>query len=113
LLCTAAHRAAGAVLAALIWSGYLALILRSIARGRRDVDCGCTFGAARRPLGTYPVVRNMGLAVMAAVVALGSASAAAAAVIGSQILAALALLALYCALDQVMALTPPRIGELL
>jgi hypothetical protein len=55
----------------------------------------------------------MGLAVMAAVVALGSASAAAAAVIGSQILAALALLALYCALDQVMALTPPRIGELL
>jgi hypothetical protein len=112
LLCTAAHRAAGGVLAGLIWSAYLALILRSISHGRRDVDCGCTFGAEGRPLGTYPVVRNMGLAVMAAVVALGSASAAAA-VIGSQILAALALLALYCALDQVMALTPPRIGELL
>jgi hypothetical protein len=113
LLCTPAHRAAGAVLAALIWSAYLALILRSIARGRRDVDCGCTFGGARRPLGTYPVVRNMGLAAMAAAVALGSASAEAPAVVGSQILAASALLALYCALDQAMALTPPRIGELL
>jgi hypothetical protein len=113
LLCTAAHRGAGGVLAGLIWSAYLALILRSIARGRRDVDCGCTFGAARRPLGTYAVVRNMGLAAMAAVVALGSVSAAAAPLIGSQILAALALLALYCALDQAMALTPPRIGELL
>lgn len=113
LLCTAAHRGAGGVLAGLIWSAYLALILRSIGRGRRDVDCGCTFGAARRPLGTYAVVRNMGLAAMAAFVALGSASAAASPLIGSQILAALALLALYCALDQAMALTPPRLGELL
>jgi hypothetical protein len=113
LLCTEAHRTAGGVLAGLIWGAYLALILRSIARGRRDVDCGCNFGAARRPLGTYPVVRNMGLAVMAAVVVLGSASAASAAVVGSQILAALALLALYCALDQAMALTPPRSGEIL
>ena len=113
LLCTAAHRAAGGALAALIWSAYLALIVRSIAQGRRDVDCGCTFGGARRPLGAYPVARNIGLAAMAAVVALDSASGAAAPVIGSQILAALALLALYCALDQAMALTPPRTGELL
>jgi hypothetical protein len=113
LLCTAAHRAAGGVLATLIWSVYLALILRSIGRGRRDVDCGCTFGAARRPLGTYAVARNLGLAVMAAAVTLDAASAAAVPVIGSQILAAPALLALYCALDQAMALTPPRSGELL
>jgi len=113
LLCTAAHRAAGGLLAGLIWSVYLTLILRSIAQGRRAVDCGCTFGAARRPLGTYAVARNLGLAVMAAAVALGSSSDAAAPVIGSQILAALALLALYCALDQAMALTPPRAGELL
>jgi hypothetical protein len=113
LLCTAAHRGAGGVLAALIWSAYLALILRSIARGRRDVDCGCTFGGARRLLGAYAVVRNLALAAMAAAVALDSTSAAAVPVIGSQILAALALLALYCALDQAMALTPPRFGELL
>jgi hypothetical protein len=114
LLCTAAHRAGGGVLAGLIWSAYLALILRSIARGRREVDCGCTFGAARRPLGAYAVARNFGLVLMAALIALGSAgSAAAAPVIGSQVLAALALLALYFALDQAMALTPPRIGELL
>jgi hypothetical protein len=51
LLWTPSHRVVGGTLAVLIWGGYLALILRAIAQGRRDVDCGCTFGAAQRPLG--------------------------------------------------------------
>jgi Methylamine utilisation protein MauE len=113
LLWTPSHRAAGGVLAVLIWSGYLLLILRAIVQGRRDVDCGCTFGSAQRPLGAYQVVRNAGLTGVALLVAAGSAVSVTGPLIASQILAALALLALYGALDQVMTLTPPRTGELL
>lgn len=113
LLWTPSYRAAGGVLAVMIWGGYLLLILRAIAQGRRDVDCGCTFGNAQRPLGAYHVVRNAGLTSAALLVAAGCAASATGPLIASQMLAAFALLALYGALDQVMALTPPRSGELL
>jgi hypothetical protein len=106
-------RAVGGMLAALIWGGYLGLILRAIAQGRRNVDCGCTFGATQHPLGAFQVARNMMLTGVALLVAAGSAAGATGSVVASQILAALVLLALYGALDQVMALTPPRSGELL
>jgi Methylamine utilisation protein MauE len=112
LLWTPSSRALGGVLAALIWGGYLALILRAIAQGRRDVDCGCTFGATQRPLGVFQVMRNGVLVCAALLVAAGSAASVTGPVIASQILAAFALLALYGALDQVMALTPLRRGEL-
>ena len=123
LLLTPAYRAVGGVLAALIWAAYLGLILRAIAQGRRDVDCGCTFGISHRPLGALQVTRNSVLVVMAALVS-GSAAVSGSALdglwstaggpaIASQILAALALAALYGALEQVMALTPPRGGVLL
>jgi hypothetical protein len=46
-------------------------------------------------------------------VAAGSAAEVTGPVAASQTLAAVVLLALYGALDQVMALTPPRSGELL
>jgi hypothetical protein len=105
------HRALGGVLAALIWGGYLALILRAIAQGRRDVDCGCTFGGTQRPLGVFQVMRNGVLVCVALLVAVGSAASVTGPVMASQILAAFALLALYGALDQVMALTPLRRGE--
>jgi hypothetical protein len=113
LLCTPSFRAAGAALAILTWGGYLVLILRAIAQGRRTVDCGCSFGRAQRPLGAYQVVRNAALTGAALLVAAGAAAGATGWVSGSQILAAFALLALYFALDQVMALLPPRAGELL
>ena len=59
-------------------------------------------------------VKQMAVAVCAAVlVAAGSAAGVSGPVIAPQILAALVLLALYGALDQVMALTAPRSGELL
>lgn len=123
LLLTPAYRTLGGIAAALVWAAYLGLILRAIAQGRRDVDCGCTFGMAHRPLGAFQVTRNSVLVVMAALV-IGSAvagggapvglgSSAGGPVIASQILAALALAALYGALEQVMALTPPRGGVLL
>jgi len=113
LLWTPSYRVVGGALAALIWGGYLALILRAIAQGRRDVDCGCTFGASRRPLGVFQVVRNVVLTGAALLVAAGSASGVAGPVVASQILAAFVLVVLYGVLDQVMALTPPRSGELI
>jgi hypothetical protein len=113
LLWAPPYRVMGGALAVLIWGGYLALILRAIARGRRDVDCGCTFGAVQRPLGVYHVARNTVLTGVAVLVAAGCAAGVSGPVVASQILAALVLFALYGALDQVMALTPPRSGELL
>ncbi len=113
LLWTPPFRAAGAALAVLIWGGYLVLILRSIAHGRRAVDCGCSFGPAHRPLGAYQVVRNSALTGAAMLVAAGAAAFPTGPVEGSQILAGAALLALYFALDQAMALMPPRAGDLL
>ena len=113
LLWTPSYRGVGGALAALIWGLYLALILRAIAQGRRNVDCGCTFGVAQHPLGLFQVSRNALLAGMAFLVTAESAAGGAGPIIASQILAAFALLALYGALDQVMALMPPRGGELL
>lgn len=111
LLLMPSYRAAGGVLAGLIWASYLLLILRAIAQGRRNVDCGCTFGAAQRPLGAYQGVRNGLLTSAALVVAAECAVSATGPVTPSQILAACALLALYGALDQVMALRPLRSGH--
>jgi hypothetical protein len=109
-------RMVGALLAALVWTVYLVLIVRAIAAGRRDADCGCSFGAKSRPLGAYQVTRNAVLLGLAAFVVLdawwtGGPVAVGAGDLGSQILAAGALLALYGALDQVMALQPLRGGE--
>jgi hypothetical protein len=113
LLLTESYRTAGGLLAALIWGGYLALILRAILQGRRDVDCGCSFGATRRPLGAFHVMRNVVLAGAAVLVSAGAATGFGGPIVPSQVLPALALLALYGALDQVMGLTPPRDGVLL
>jgi len=110
LLWTSSYRMAGGLLAALIWGGYLSLILRAIAQGRRDVDCGCSFGATHHPLGAFQVWRNVVLAGAALLVSAGSATGTGGPLVPSQVLPALALLALYGALDQVMVLTPPRGG---
>jgi Methylamine utilisation protein MauE len=115
MLLTPAYRAPGGALAALIWTGYLCLIVRAMAQGRRDVDCGCTFGMARHPLGMFQVTRNAVLVGMGVLAAVGSlmAGGAAAGMGFSQILAALSLAALYGALEQAVALRPPRGGVLL
>jgi uncharacterized membrane protein YphA (DoxX/SURF4 family) len=115
LLLVPSYRAAGAVLAACVWALYLALILRSLIQGRRNVDCGCSFGP-EHPLGFFQVARNGILLGMTVFVAWATSSASTSAVDfvqGSQIVAACASLALYGALDQVMALRPLRSGEML
>ena len=106
-----ASRATGAVLAALIWTLYVALIVRAIVQGRRDVDCGCSFGPTSRPLGSYQIARNLVLAALALFIAWVSAFGGAVPAQGTFVLGGLALLALYGALDQVMALQPLRSGE--
>lgn len=110
LLLMSALRTPGALLAALVWSAYLALIVRAILEGRRDADCGCSFGPTPRPLGSYQVARNSSLTGVAIGVALAD-PAAGISVQASEVLAACALLALYGAMDQVMALQPLREGR--
>jgi len=107
-------RSEAAFAATLLWAAYLALIVRALIDGRRDADCGCSLRAAHRPLGSYHVVRNGVLLVLAAFVAAASNSsdgAVAVAASTTQILPACALLASYLALDQVMALQPLGRGE--
>jgi hypothetical protein len=112
LLFSSSYRVLGALLAASILTVYLTLIVRSLIAGRRDVDCGCSFGPARHSLGAFEVVRNSVLASMALFVAV-SAVRGGAAVAVSQVLGAAALLALYGALDQAMGLQPMRKGAVL
>ena|SRR5271165_3160192 len=118
--------AQGALLAALIWSGYFALIARAVLAGRREIDCGCSFGATHRPLGAFHLWRAATLVALAGLLAATGWSAEfdvhapalvlldGAGALGalSQGLGAFALLALYAALDRVMAIGPLRGGVL-
>jgi hypothetical protein len=113
LLVMPASRTAGAMVASLIWTVYLALIVRALAQGRREVDCGCSFGSVRHSLGSFEVARNAVLLGFATLIACVSAQSGEVSIQGSQVLAACALLAVYGALDQVMALRPLRGGEVL
>ncbi len=106
-----------ALLAALIWSGYFVFLLQAVAAGRSEVDCGCSFGGAHRPLGLFQMLRAAVLALLGLGVALSAAIApgsvaydVSAAAIATQLLAGLALLALYAALDQVVTQPPLRAG---
>jgi hypothetical protein len=106
-----------ALLAALIWSGYFVFLLQAVAAGRSDVDCGCSFGAAHRPVGLFQMLRAALLVLLGLGVALSAAIAPGAlaydvsvAGIATQLLAGAALLALYAAVDQVMSVQPLRAG---
>ena len=109
LLFVPSYRVLGALHTATILTVYLAHIARSLSAGRRDVDCGCSFGPVHHTLGAFEVGRNATLATMALFVA-GSAVRGGPVITASQVLAAAAMLALYGALDQVMGLRPMRKG---
>ena len=112
LLFVPAYRVLGALLASLVLTVYLALIVRSLVSGRSDVDCGCSFGPAKHRLGAFEAGRNavlVGLALLAA----ASSAPGAGSIAASQVLAAGALVAVYAALDQAMALQPMRRGTVL
>ncbi|MEK7266500.1 MAG: MauE/DoxX family redox-associated membrane protein [Pseudomonadota bacterium] len=62
-------RAAAGVGAAALLLAYGGAIAFNLARGRRDIDCGCTFGGSGERLTPVLVIRNAGLAVLALAVA--------------------------------------------
>lgn len=53
---------------------YAAAIAVNLARGRRDIDCGCAGPNAKQPLSEWLLARNA-LLIVAALVCLGGASA--------------------------------------
>jgi hypothetical protein len=112
LLVLPADRALGALIAACLLTGYLALIARALIAGRRNVDCGCNFGSERHTLGGFELGRNAVLAGMALFVA-ASALRGGPQIAASQILGAVALLARLAALEQVAGLQPMRRGAVL
>lgn len=88
----------------LLYAGAMALAL---ARGRRELDCGC-FGPARgRPVGPALVLRNLGLAALGA---LALAPESARPLVGLDVatgcLATAAALLLLASLDQALANAP-------
>jgi hypothetical protein len=62
--------AAGAVLLLM----YSAAITINLARGRRDLDCGCGGFGRRTPIGSWMVVRNLSLACTLSLVMIPEAS---------------------------------------
>jgi len=118
LLLLPTTRAAGAWLAALIWGAYCVALLRTLRAGRTDVDCGCSFGTAHRPLGAFQWMRSLALSMLACGVGcaamLAAPSASAGAAFGARataLFAGLGLLGVYAALDQLAGLRPLRAGE--
>lgn len=66
-------RALALVATALLLALYAAAIAVNLARGRRDIDCGCAGPAARQPLSEWLLARNA-ILVAAALVCLGGAA---------------------------------------
>ncbi len=58
-------RAAGLLSAATLLVVYGAAVAINLARGRRDIDCGCAGPAVRRPISGALVARNAALAALA------------------------------------------------
>jgi hypothetical protein len=97
----------GPLAAALVLLAYAAAIGINLARGRPDIDCGCSGPAARRPIGWPLVARNVGLAVLASA---GLAAVTPRTLVWvdafTVIAATLAAAALYAAADRMLALAP-------
>jgi hypothetical protein len=99
---------APALAAAALLALYAGAIGVNLARGRRDIACGCAGPASRRPLGAGLVVRNLALAGLALAAALPSGARPlhpvdVATVAGLAAAGAL----LYAAADRALALAPP------
>ena len=83
---------------------YAGAIIINLARGRRDLDCGCAGPAATRPVGEGLVARNFLLAVVSLAAALPVAARSLAWVDAFSIAAAAATLALlHVAADTALA----------
>jgi len=98
-LAVPATRAVGGFAAAVLWSGYLCLLLLTVRAGRDEVDCGCSFGRGRAPLGHFQFGRNAALITIALCVAAAARFTPPMALRPLEVLGGLAFLTLYAALD--------------
>jgi hypothetical protein len=104
-------RAAGGAAAGLLIL-YAAAIAINLARGRRDIDCGCHGPSARQPIGAWLVARNFALGVAALALVVPTIPRALTLIDGVTILGAVAsLAALYVALDRLSG-NLPRVARL-
>jgi hypothetical protein len=100
-------RTAGLLAAAALLLAYAGAIGINLARGRRDLDCGCFGPAVRRPIGGGLVARNLALAAVA-LAGLAPLSARAWSWVdgGTAAAATIALAACWTAADRLLALAP-------
>jgi hypothetical protein len=107
LLLVGTLRTAAALGALALLALYSAAIGVNLARGRRDIDCGCTGPALRQPLSGWLLVRNAALGALALCAALPVAPRALGAADALPIAGgAFALFALYLAANQLSANSP-------
>lgn len=100
-------RAIASLVALALLALYSAAIAANLARGRREIDCGCTGPALRQPLSGWLLARNAVLASLAVCGALPvSARALGAADALPVVGGALAFFALYGAANQLAANAP-------
>lgn len=97
-------RPIGALIAAVLWSGYALLLARRI--GSR-LDCGCSLKRSQKPITTLHPARAALLAALAVLVAFVPATPATL----FTPFAAAALLALYFAADELFAIPRPAWSE--
>ena len=113
LLLPAATRPWAAAAGAMLLLAYAGAMAINLRRGRRDLDCGCTGPAERRPIAAWMVWRN---ALLAALLALGGLPWAArplgatdAFTVGGGLLV---FALLYAALDRLLGQIMPRSAAL-
>src|SRR5207253_528566 len=100
-------RATGLVSAATLLLVYGAAVAINLARGRRDIDCGCAGPAVRRPISGALVARNAALAALALAGLVPVHQRALLWVDGLTVAGATAALAaFYAALDRVIVFAP-------
>lgn len=108
-----ATRAPAALAGTTLLLVYAAAILVNLARGRRDLDCGCAGPAERRPIAPWMVIRNLLLAVALAAAMLPWSVRPLEAVDALTVTAGLAVaVCLYLALDRLLGVIAPRAAAL-
>jgi hypothetical protein len=100
-------RLAGALLVAALVTVFTAAIAINLARGRRQIDCGCFGAALRQTLSGWLIARNLILIVAAAVVVVPANSRTLGAVdIVTVTCGALTLVLLYVSMNYLLANAP-------
>lgn len=99
LLFAETHQVGGTIAAAL-WLGYAILLSRRLGQ---SLDCGCSLGRREKPVSVALIARAFGLSALALIAAFAPHEA----ISVETLFAALGFLALYLALDELLALPLP------